>query len=472
MQRKILKTLSILFYICITLLPGVLSSQDNNGVKSDVKREEIQRYVGYETLMYRYLSLPYDVTMNNNERGTGFLDIGFLLLMFLPILVMLRFKHRWSVLIIVSALMLVMFIVSTANSFLFNKHIKGGIEINNDGIRLPATPDESPGQIFNINENTSLNDRIIRTFFNINNTLYTPFRKIGIQISGQKDHVTYPLILLLFGGVFCLWMFMGRASTKIPSILIVSTFLLFAFYWFILSPGIVWYGFLGILLGLITLVLLLSQDKPTKLDDRLGNYTFYGMAGLWIIIALGSRISNVQPGYPEEFLGKTTMNPVSMKYIAGEFDENTVINLYYKNTSKVFDLINRDENALVYRIGTSFSYFIDNNHERVLTDNQLQFFNAITKIYPDKRDIANALEASNIKYFIIDLNTPTLDNTPEQTLTKKYNLAMNFLFQNPRMELLATDRVITKQGEGGQRYNGMFGNAIVENGTFAIYRMK
>ena len=470
MPQKYLHIFSVVLILLTAFTSSDLSAQ-NDEVKSDAKREEIQRYVGYETLIYRYLSLPYDVTMNNNERGTGFLDIGFLLLMFLPILVMIRFRHRWSVLIIVSSLMLIMFIVSTSNSFLFNQGVRGGMEANENGIRQPVG-NEVAGLKFTIDGNTSLNDRVIRTFFNVNNTLYKPFKAIGDRISGQKDSITYPLVLFIFAGIFCFWMFIGSYSSKIPDIVLVSTFLLFAFYWFILSPGIVWYGFLGLLLGFITLVLLLPKKENQKLTDSVGHYAFYSMTGLWLLIGLGSRISNVQPGYPAEALGKTTMNPVAMKYIAGEFDESTVINMYYINTSKVFDMINSDKRALIYRIGTSFSYFIDNNHERVIMDNQLQLFNNLTKVYTDKREIAKALKASNIKYFMIDLHTPTLDNTPEQSLTKKYNKAINFLFNNPNVQLLATDRVITKEGEGEQRYNGMFGAKVVEPGSFAIYKLR
>ncbi len=472
MPKKYLHIFSVVL-ILLTAFPNCnhLTAQ-NDEIKSDAKREEIQRYVGYETLLYRYLSLPYDVTMNNNERGTGFLDIGFLLLMFLPILVMIRFRHRWSILIIVSALMLIMFIVSTSNSFLFNQSVRGGMETNTNGIRQPVA-NEAPGLKFVIDNNTSLSDRVIRTFFNVNNTLYKPFKALGDSISGQKDSITYPIVLLLFAGIFCFWMFIGNYSSKIPSIVLVSIFLLFTFYWFILSPGIVWYGFLGLLLGFVTLVLLLPKKQDNQqLPDVAGQYAFYGMAGLWLLIGLGSRISNVQPGYPAEALGKTTMNPVAMRYIAGEFDEETVINMYYVNTSKVFDMINNDKRALVYRIGTSFSYFIDNNHNRVIMDNQLQLFNNLTKVYTDKREIANALKASNIKYFMIDLHTPTLDNTPEQSLTKKYNKAINFLFNNPNVQLLATDRVINKEGEGEQRYNGMFGAKVVESGSFAIYKIR
>ena len=457
----------IRIYIRVVLLISMIgicfSSMDLVGqsgeVKSDAKREEIQRYVGYETLLYRYLSLPYDVTMNNNERGTGFLDIGFLLLMFLPILVMIKFRHRWSILVVIPLLMLIMFVVSTSNSFLFNNTARS-MEVNEDGATHYPITSETP-----------FNDRIIRTYFNVNNQLYKPFKVIGDAISGQKDGITYPLIILLFIGIFLFWMYIGRSSPRVPWIFVVSIFLLFCFYWFLLSPGIVWYGFLGLLLSTVVLLLLTPTEQDKGLIPQFGKYTFYGMASIWIIIGLTSRISNITPGSPTELLGKMMQNPVSMQYAAGNFDEDVVINMFYPGTSAVLDMINKNKNKLVYRIGTSFSYFIDNNHERVLMDNQLQFFNNLTMVYSDKREIANALNASKFGYFIIDLNTPTLDNTPEQSLTKKYQKAVNFVYNNPKVRLLATNRVITNNDTGDQRYYDMFGDNVVNNGTFAIFEI-
>ncbi len=456
--RQYIKISLIISLVGICISSSHLLGQGDE-IVSDAKREEIQRYVGYETLIYRYLSLPYDVTMNNNERGTGFLDIGFLLLMFLPILVMIKFRHRWSILVVVPLLMLVMFVVSTSNSFLFN-NVARTMEVNQDGTTHYVITSETP-----------LNDRIIRTYYNINNQLYKPFRALASKVSGPKDGVTYPLILLLFIGIFTFWMSIGKASSKVPWIFIVSIFLLFCFYWFLLSPGIVWYGFLGLLLGTVVLLLLIPTEGDSQWISRFGKYAFYGMAGVWLTIGLLSRISNITPGSPTELLGKTMLNPVSMQYASGNFDENVVIDMFYPGTSAVLDMINNNKDKLVFRIGTSFSYFIENNHQRVLMDNQLQFFNNLTKVYQDKREIAKALKASNFGYFIIDINTPTLDNTPEQSLTKKYQKAVNFVYNNPNVRLLATNRVITKNQTGEQRYYDMFGDNVINNGTFAIYEI-
>ena len=46
-----------------------------------LSREELHRYMGYEELLPKYISLPYDVTMNTNVPGQPFIDISFLFLM-------------------------------------------------------------------------------------------------------------------------------------------------------------------------------------------------------------------------------------------------------------------------------------------------------------------------------------------------------------------------------------------------------
>ena len=65
--------ISILVLI-LSFVDGVVA-QNNNALLSDTKREEIQRYFGYEVLPIRYLSLPYDAGINTNQSG-DFVDIG------------------------------------------------------------------------------------------------------------------------------------------------------------------------------------------------------------------------------------------------------------------------------------------------------------------------------------------------------------------------------------------------------------
>ena len=72
---------------------GSLLARNDNVLLSDTKREEIQRYFGYEILPYRYLTLPFDVSVNSNETGV-FVDIGCVYFIFLPLFILLYFTKR------------------------------------------------------------------------------------------------------------------------------------------------------------------------------------------------------------------------------------------------------------------------------------------------------------------------------------------------------------------------------------------
>jgi hypothetical protein len=456
--NKLIKYLILGMFLCLAYENSF--SQDNT--PSDAKREEIQRYVGYETLIYRYLSLPYDVTMGINERGTGFLDIGFLILMFLPILFMIKYRHRKLIAFGIPLIMLILLVVSTSNSFIFDTG-KRTMELNKDGTNH-----------YTIDSETTLNDRIIRSVYNIDNILYKPFDKFSQAFSGDKDNVTYPIVLAIFCLAFCLLIWVSKSSSQVDLIFIGSVFLAYTFYWFILSPGIIWYGFLAILLSYLVLILLLPNKEEKTILTNFSKYSFYSLAGLWITIAMVHRISNINLGGDPSQMGKTMQSPVFIQNLAGDTTDDQVMDMFYPGTSSIMRMINSDRSDLVYRIGTSFSYFIEHNNERVLTDNMLGFFNALTNEFPDKVELATAMSKSKLKYLIIDLNTPTLDNTPEQTLKTKYDKVINFVYENPRVKLLATNRVVTKADDGSQntqRYYDMFGSKILSNGTFAIYQI-
>ena len=60
----------------------------------DGRREEIQRYFGYEDLLFRFTTLPYDASQNTNQVGR-FVDIGYLLLTLFPVIILgLTYRNR------------------------------------------------------------------------------------------------------------------------------------------------------------------------------------------------------------------------------------------------------------------------------------------------------------------------------------------------------------------------------------------
>ena len=64
--------------------PGSELSIDLDQIENDGKRIEIERYIGYEDLLSRYLTLPYDVSANTSNQGR-FFDIGYVIFAITPI---------------------------------------------------------------------------------------------------------------------------------------------------------------------------------------------------------------------------------------------------------------------------------------------------------------------------------------------------------------------------------------------------
>jgi len=61
------------------------------------RREELHRYLGFESGLPLYLSIPYDLTMSINFPGHKYLDIGFLFLLLLPLLLLSSgAKRQWK----------------------------------------------------------------------------------------------------------------------------------------------------------------------------------------------------------------------------------------------------------------------------------------------------------------------------------------------------------------------------------------
>ncbi len=465
--------LVIFLFLGIFQNPSCILGQNDeleHVTEGDTRKEEIQRYIGYEKLLYRYLSLPYDSTMNINERG-NFVDIGFLYLMFLPLLLLIYFKKENKLLAwCMGILLFLMFILATSNSFV----LEAGSEKDPSQSTMNKNVD---GKFEKTSQSKDLTfvGKVVKNVYSFNNLLYTPFASLGETISGDKDHVTYPILILLFAltGFLIYRVLAGKENAGL--ITIAYLFFNYSFFWLVLSSGIVWYGFFMLFLGMIIMLFLLGRIKEREpFHYRWLMPSFAIFASIWVVMALTNRISGISPGIPETHLGKGMFHSIFYLYNSGVMDSDQVLDNTYPTVPEVFERINRDKEALVYRIGTSFTYFVENNHKRVLADNQLGTFNALTNEFSNKEELAEALKKSGFKYMIIDLNTVTIDKTEGKTLTQKFNALMNFIYKNEKIRPLATNRILRiTNPETGQQQNiyGIFGKDIVVNGSYAIVEL-
>jgi hypothetical protein len=141
-------------------------------------------------------------------------------------------------------------------------------------------------------------------------------------------------------------------------------------------------------------------------------------------------------------------------------------------------LINSDANAKVYRVGTFFNYHITRNNERVIEDNQLEFFANISKEFKDKSVFVPLLYENGVRYVLFDLNIGTMDRTPDKSLVGKANEFIRIISNSHKAELLYTDNIIPDP-EGGTVDLGReiiagkpgFSGTTLRQGSYVLFKI-
>ena len=394
-------------------------------------REELQRYMGYENLPMRYLTIVYDVLMGNNITIDSY-DVGFLYFTILPMLfVFYRPKSIW-------------WLFPLAFLYLYLVIPYGYAASKNLPLEEALLPREALWGI------TLWKNSIGKWHQWILENL--------MVIRGW----TYLFLVSIFAGL--LRLILTNKSWLNASVALLVSIL---FFWVILSSGVPWYGIMLIPAGLLTVGMAWENctnriEFPTSFKWILGMLISLQML-IWLTFRLSGYYATSQlKGYMAE--------AASVQYQAGYVDKKTYQEILTKVPADLLDFINKDPSHLVYRNGTNLQYFIDNNKKRVFEDNQLGNFEILNSLFSDKQEIARAMELSGIKFLIIDLNMANIDKTPEKSLFKKYEKLIRFLYQNAKLQLLYTDRIV-QNSETGKREQRVFdnGQTIVQPGSLAIY---
>lgn len=426
-------------------------------------REELHRYMGYEELLPKYISLPYDVVMNTNI-GTAFVDIGYLFLLFLPILFLFSIKNRFLK-VGLMLFMLLFLIISLPTGYRSNKTIPLEEVSKFLEQEIIATPFQD-APIANLKLQLT----------NIANTIYLPIHQSFINtFSGEGDAITYPIFFVFFLLAFFL-LFHRFKDSSVGKQAIPYFFLIYCFLWLILGAGVIWYGLLMLPLGLIFVGVDAMKTRPQTNFFKLAFFVF---GFFWLVSAFTYRFSNysapltqseLNGGIRQAEMNIGAIHAGPLMYGLGRMDKSRMIDFLFPRYGPVVDIINEDDNALVYRIGTFFQYFIERNNERVLEDNQLAYFDKLYNLVPDKLQLVSLLKGQGYKYMIIDFNVHTIDKTPDQSLLKKTKRFEAFLQNNSGLEIIGTDRIVTNRQ--GQRVYGINGMTLVNQGTYVAYRLK
>lgn len=435
---------------------------DLEKIINDNRRDEIQRYTGYEALLARYLTLPYDICMNTANQGRYF-DIGFPLFALAPLILILAFYKKRK--IFYSLILLCSIYYGLCKYYSFN---------NIDGIGVVQRNSVNWNGLTGSSDLSFSNKLVVYFDFIFTGISYIIFNLIE-SISGNEDHITYGVIIsFLLAGLSLLYLRFSGSKIVTYKIL-VSTCFVFIIVWQLLSGGIAWYGFLA-----IPILFILSFLVEKKSGNSIFKLLVLVFLGLWVVLGYSASISNIILQQPKDSWGKNILNNYLIPYSTGLFSSNESRDLMYNNISSALEKIN-SSNGGIYQVGTSLSYDIKDDLTRVVEDNTLDKYYWIVKSFKNLSALPAILKESDIEFIIVDLYTPTLDKTPEKSLTQKYKLLLVDLYKSEDVKLLATDRIINLTFEGGQvtQLNHIFAKGysdqakieIANFGSYAIFQI-
>lgn len=435
----------------------------HNEVKKDKGiYEEISRFMGYEAGVLRFTTVPYDVTMKTNVHIYA-ADIGFLLLLLVPLFMFVLKPEQLPFNLL--KMLLVTVALATA---IFSVYISD-MDVALTSISKTMITDIKPGtEVI-----PWLYELLIKVIVWIGSAfifLYSAMHQTGIM-------VTYLIVFV----VCALFYFLFRHSLKqiSPSLKILTGLLFIYFiFWILLASAISWYGILGLALGPLVIFAFIEKKESLFQMDRFIRIGSFAFVGIWIMMSAMLRLTHTNP-----------IDAPIQKYYMPEFAEYQAGNWTAKEAREkligaylpaIYEM-NKDKTARIIRVATFINYFIESNDKRVYIDNQLNILGSLIEQSSDRREVIERLRNAEIKYILLALNVGANDITPEQSVKAKAIKLMEFIYNNPDLRLITTDRIVyardsdmlmTVNGETVPVKYDVFGERIISPGLFAAYEIR
>lgn len=135
-------------------------------------------------------------------------------------------------------------------------------------------------------------------------------------------------------------------------------------------------------------------------------------------------------------LANTPLESWNIEHNAVIQESKRIRTLLYKNILYPKDEFQNDTN--IYRIGTFMRYFVVNNYKRMYEDSLIFEFQ---KYFYDENNLDISLERMRdiwVGYFLVDLNAATIDRDPRRALTQRFESLLK-TFTSDKIELVSTD---------------------------------
>ncbi len=423
------------------------------------RREELQRYMGFERGLPLYFSLPYDLTMNTNLPGLIYQDIGFLFLLILPLTFLTAGPKETGQNLLVFLLMLFMLFTSMLSAYIFKTDPT-----------LPETLLSQQSTTF-----ATAFGGFYMTAMDLLIYLANKIRGIYEWLSGFNFIACLVAILIIMASA--LWLATEKLKMLSLTLKMLLAFIVtYLCLWMLLGNGISWYAFP--MLAVLPILLVYYFEHPKQFLGAVNarfSRTFLSISfGFYLFLNLCLHFSDPDRGNNRHLIFK---NPF-IQYAVGNMDKHEVLAGFNPFFQEALQHLNNNPSEKVYRVGTYMQYHITQNDRRVVEDNQLGKFDEISKDLSDPDYFFSLLNEGGFRYILYDLNTASIDKTPEQSLVKKNNAFVNLLLNSERIQLLITDRIIQDPGGGEVRLPngtipgnpGLVGQQVYP-GTFALFKI-
>ena len=429
--------------------------------------EDWGRYFGYEEGINNYIKLPWNLSMQENQRGE-FTDITYIYLTLLPlILLFLPFRNKYySLWVVVIFLIGVLLFVNPASNiiltdFLSKYTLPGWYWLLLLGFVLPllylllSVKNSGKGKLFKY--------ITVFTFF------YTFLWTIAAYGVVWYWIVMYFWLLLIIG--ICLFYassYDDKSEEKEKQIKLLWSWIIFtiiAIYFFASSFP---HAFTNLKTASYT------EFKSWDVASVEAPYLYH-----WDYLKIVYEL-NILHEKKSDFISSTltentkkliiSINTQNEKWesqlqrIDVDNIENLVLNLRSMRNNQSFSKYHKDlstsltniykwishpseefkNTKYIYRIGTFLKYYISENNNRLFEDALVMKFDTYIKWATPDTTVDN-MKKLGLNYFLVDLNAATIDNDPRRNLTKRYEWLLE-TFTSDKLEFISSDSICLRLG--------------------------